>query len=176
MFTRWTLPKSPNPKAPTQKKEGFDVKKTIYVYFDTFALFGGGSALANTKIGMITTLSGGAGLGIDVRDGFMLAIEQAKRANIDVIIADDQRKADIAVKLADQMIQADKVDILTGIIWSNLCHGGGAIGNCAGQILSLAQCWSLAIGWKVVATPTILMWHGKMTICMKRRLMQMGRV
>ena len=75
--------------------------------------------LANTKIGMITTLSGGAGLGIDVRDGFMLAIEHAKRADID-IIADDQRKADIAVKLADKMIEADKVDILTGIIWSNL--------------------------------------------------------
>lgn len=86
-----------------------------------FALFAVGSALANTKIGMITTLSGGgAGLGIDVRDGFMLAIAQAKRADIQVIIADDQRKADIAVKLADKMIQADKVDVLTGIIWSNL--------------------------------------------------------
>ena len=86
-----------------------------------FTLFAVGSALANTKIGMITTLSGGgAGLGIDVRDGFMLAIAQAKRADIEVIIADDQRKADIAVKLADKMIQADKVDVLTGIIWSNL--------------------------------------------------------
>ena len=32
------------------------------------------------KVGMITTLSGGgAGLGIDVRDGFMLAVEQSRR-------------------------------------------------------------------------------------------------
>ena len=37
-----------------------------------------GVALADTKIGMITTLSGGgAGLGVDVRDGFMLAINQS---------------------------------------------------------------------------------------------------
>ena len=33
---------------------------------------------------------------------------------------DDQRKPDIAVQLADKMIQSDKVDVLTGIIWSNL--------------------------------------------------------
>ena len=38
----------------------------------------GGSAVTGTKVGMITTLSGGgAGLGIDVRDGFMLAIKQS---------------------------------------------------------------------------------------------------
>ena len=71
------------------------------------------------KVGMITTLSGGgSGLGIDVRDGFMLAIKNNK--NIEVIIEDDQRKPDIAVQLADKMIQSEKVDVLTGIIWSNL--------------------------------------------------------
>ena len=80
-----------------------------------------GTAIAETKIGMITTLSGGgAGLGVDVRDGFMLAINQSGRSDIKVIIEDDQRKPDIAVKLADKMVQSEKVDILTGIIWSNL--------------------------------------------------------
>ena len=79
------------------------------------------AAAADTKVGMITTLSGGgAGLGIDVRDGFMLAIEQSGRNDIDVIIEDDQRKPDIAVQIADKMVQSEKVDILTGIIWSNL--------------------------------------------------------
>ena len=73
------------------------------------------------KVGMITTLSGGgAGLGIDVRDGFLLAIEQAGRDDIEVVVEDDQRKPDIAVQLADKMIQSEKVDVLTGIIWSNL--------------------------------------------------------
>ena len=79
------------------------------------------AAAADTKVGMITTLSGGgAGLGIDVRDGFMLAIEQSGRTDIDVVIEDDQRKPDIAVQIADKMLQSEKVDILTGIIWSNL--------------------------------------------------------
>ena len=78
-------------------------------------------AQADVKVGMITTLSGGgAGLGIDVRDGFMLAIKQSGRDDIEVVIEDDQRKPDIAVQLADRMIQSDKVDVLTGIIWSNL--------------------------------------------------------
>jgi len=83
---------------------------------------GAASAQAEgVKVGMITTLSGGgAGLGIDARDGFMLAVKQAGDAGIEVIIEDDQRKPDIAVQLADKMIQSDKVDVLTGIIWSNL--------------------------------------------------------
>ncbi len=73
------------------------------------------------KVGMITTLSGGgASLGIDVRDGFMLALKQADNKNIELIVEDDQRKPDVAVQLADKMIQSDKVDVLTGIIWSNL--------------------------------------------------------
>ena len=78
-------------------------------------------SLADTKIGMITTLSGGgAGLGIDVKDGFMLAIKASGRNDVEVIIEDDQRKPDVAVQLADKLVQAEKVDILTGIIWSNL--------------------------------------------------------
>lgn len=79
------------------------------------------TAIADTKVGMITTLSGGgAGLGKDVRDGFMLAINQSGRNDIEVVIEDDQRKPDVAVQLADKMIQSEKVDVLTGIIWSNL--------------------------------------------------------
>ena len=78
------------------------------------------ASAATTKIGMITTLSGGGShLGIDVRDGFMLATEMAN-ADLDVIIRDDARKPGIAKSLANELIQKDKVDILTGIIWSNL--------------------------------------------------------
>ena len=72
------------------------------------------------RVGMITTLSGGgAALGIDVRDGFMLAVEQGD-ADIEVLVEDDQRKPDVAVQLADKLIQSENVDVLTGIIWSNL--------------------------------------------------------
>ena len=85
------------------------------------AMFGGAVQAEGVKVGMITTLSGGgAGLGIDVRDGFMLAVAQSGRDDIEVIIEDDQQKPDVAVQLADRMIQSDKVDVMTGIIWSNL--------------------------------------------------------
>ncbi|NNU80188.1 ABC transporter substrate-binding protein [Halovulum dunhuangense] len=75
------------------------------------------------KVGMITTLSGGgASLGIDARDGFLLALKMAGDAGteVEVVIEDDQQKPDVAVQLADKMIQAEQVDVLTGIIWSNL--------------------------------------------------------
>ena len=73
------------------------------------------------KVGMITTLSGGgAGLGIDVRDGFLLASKLAGASDMEIIVEDDQRKPDIAVQLADKLVQSEKVDVLTGIIWSNL--------------------------------------------------------
>ncbi|GIT86209.1 ABC transporter substrate-binding protein [Roseobacter sp. OBYS 0001] len=85
------------------------------------AAMAGSVSAEGVKVGMITTLSGGgAGLGIDVRDGFMLAVKQSGRDDIEVVIEDDQRKPDIAVQLADKMIQSEKVDVMTGIIWSNL--------------------------------------------------------
>ncbi len=80
--------------------------------------FAGGHS-NDVKVGMITTLSGGgAGLGIDVRDGFLLAVKG--NDHIELVIEDDQRKPDIAVQLADKLVQSEKVDVLTGIIWSNL--------------------------------------------------------
>ncbi|SDH41477.1 ABC transporter substrate-binding protein [Alloyangia pacifica] len=79
------------------------------------------AASAEVKVGLITTLSGGgAGLGIDTRDGFMLAVEEAGRDDLEVVVEDDQQKPDVAVQIADRMIQSDKVDLLTGIVWSNL--------------------------------------------------------
>jgi branched-chain amino acid transport system substrate-binding protein len=90
----------------------------------TLALSLGASGLAMAeplKIGMITTLSGGgAGLGIDTRDGFMLAIKNSGNKEIEVVTEDDAQKPELAVQIADKMIQSDEVDILTGIVWSNL--------------------------------------------------------
>ncbi|WP_282605278.1 ABC transporter substrate-binding protein [Pelagibius sp. Alg239-R121] len=79
----------------------------------------------NVKIGMITTLSGGgSSLGIDIRDGFALAVKQGGGKlggqDIEVMIEDDARKPDKAKQIADKFIKRDKVDILTGIVWSNL--------------------------------------------------------
>ncbi len=73
------------------------------------------------KIGVITTLSGGgAGLGIDMRDAFQLAIKQSGNSEIELVVEDDAQKPELAVQIAEKMIQSDKVDLMTGIIWSNL--------------------------------------------------------
>jgi branched-chain amino acid transport system substrate-binding protein len=85
------------------------------------AAFAGGAAAEPVKVGMITTLSGGgAGLGIDVRDGFELALERAEGHEIELVVEDDQQKPDIAVQLSDRMVQSEDVDVMTGIIFSNL--------------------------------------------------------
>ena len=89
----------------------------------TTAMLAAGAAMADgkVKVGMITTLSGGgAGLGIDARDGFMLALKLSGSDAVEVVIEDDQQKPEVAVQLADKMIQSENVDVLTGIIWSNL--------------------------------------------------------
>ena len=81
----------------------------------------GAAAAEPAKVGMITTLSGGgAGLGIDVRDGFQLALDQAEGHEIELTVEDDQQKPDVAVQISDEMIQSEEVDVLTGIIFSNL--------------------------------------------------------
>jgi branched-chain amino acid transport system substrate-binding protein len=98
------------------------MRKLLIAAMTGVALMAAGAAWAEpVKIGMITTLSGGgAGLGVDVRDGFMLALKQSGNKDIEVVIEDDAQKPELAVQIAEKMIQSDKVQILTGIIWSNL--------------------------------------------------------
>lgn len=77
------------------------------------------------KIGMITTLSGGgASLGVDIRDGFQLALKQkgGKLGGVatELSIVDDARKVENAKQIATRMIKQDNVDVITGIVWSNL--------------------------------------------------------
>ncbi|SFU06248.1 ABC transporter substrate-binding protein [Mesorhizobium sp. YR577] len=98
------------------------MKKILAASILALSMATSGMAYADPlKIGMITTLSGGgAGLGVDARDGFMLALKQSGVKDIEVVTEDDAQKPELAVQIADKMIQSDKVDLLTGIIWSNL--------------------------------------------------------
>jgi branched-chain amino acid transport system substrate-binding protein len=77
------------------------------------------------KIGFITTLSGpSALLGQDTLDGFNLGLQSVGGMlggrKVDLITGDDQQKPDIGRQLADKMIESDHVDLITGMIWSNL--------------------------------------------------------
>jgi len=98
------------------------MRKILAAGVMAFALGMAGSAFADPiKIGMITTLSGGgAGLGVDVRDAFDLAMKKSGNKDIQIVTEDDAMKPELAVQIADKMLQSDHVDLMTGIIWSNL--------------------------------------------------------
>lgn len=77
------------------------------------------------KIGMVTTLSTGAGyLGQDVRDGFMLAVKQGNGklggVPVEVLVADDGRDPAQARQIVTRMMQSEGVDLMTGVIFSNV--------------------------------------------------------
>lgn len=98
--------------------------RNLLTLASALALLATPAAADTLKIGMITTLSGpGAGLGIDIRDGFALAVEHAggKLGGQDtqVIEADDQQKPDVAVGLANRMVERDRVQVVTGVVWSD---------------------------------------------------------
>ena len=83
-------------------------------------------AMADTvKIGFMTTLSGGAGaVGAHMRNGVNLALEHqgGKLGGLEaeVIFVDDQRTPDVAKQLANRLIKSDRVDVIAGVIWSNV--------------------------------------------------------
>jgi ABC-type branched-chain amino acid transport systems, periplasmic component len=82
-------------------------------------------ALSDIKIGMITTPSGGgASLGVFLRDGFEHAIKERGGSlggvAIDLTVVDDALRVENAKHATTRMIITDDVDILTGILWSNL--------------------------------------------------------
>jgi len=80
---------------------------------------------AQIKIGLITTLSGpGSTLGNDQRDAFLLAVEQMGGKlggqSVQVIVEDDQLKPEVGVQIARKFVENDRVDFVTGVIFSNV--------------------------------------------------------
>lgn len=101
------------------------IATTVAAFAAAIGIFAAPASAEGVKIGMITTTSGGgAGLGIDIRDGFDLAVKQGGGklggVAVEVIVADDGQKPETAKQIADRMVQSDKVAIMTGIVWSNL--------------------------------------------------------
>mgnify|MGYP006201928823 CR=1 FL=1 len=77
------------------------------------------------RVGLLSTLSGpGAGLGVDIRDGFQLAVKlnggKLGGRPAEVIVADDQANPEVGRQTADRLIKRDKVDFMTGIVFSNI--------------------------------------------------------
>lgn len=77
------------------------------------------------KIGFVTTLSTGAGvIGQDMRDGAELALDQLDRkmggSDVTIIYEDDGFKPEIGKQKTDKLVKKDKVDFVSGYIWSHV--------------------------------------------------------
>ena len=82
-------------------------------------------AADKVKIGFVSTLSGpSSALGVDIRDGFLLAVKLngGKLGSLpaEVLVSDDQFKPDVAKQLFEKNIKRDKVDFMTGVVFSNI--------------------------------------------------------
>jgi branched-chain amino acid transport system substrate-binding protein len=92
------------------------------------------------KIGFITTLSGPQGIiGKHMRDSVELALDHLDRKvgglQTEVVYGDDQFKPDVGVQVAEQMLKRDNVDIMAGIIWSNVMMATMPVVTGAGKIM-----------------------------------------
>jgi branched-chain amino acid transport system substrate-binding protein len=82
-------------------------------------------AASELKIGFISTLSGPAGgIGIEIRDGFNLALKLAgnKLGGLptEVIFADDTLNPDTGRQLAERLLKRDHANLMTGVVFSNV--------------------------------------------------------
>jgi branched-chain amino acid transport system substrate-binding protein len=82
-------------------------------------------AQQSVKIGFISTFSGPqAAIGEDMRRSVDLAVEHlgGKMAGepIQIIYEDDQFKPDVGKQRSEKLVQQDKVDFVSGYIWSNV--------------------------------------------------------
>jgi branched-chain amino acid transport system substrate-binding protein len=92
------------------------------------------------KIGFITTLSGPAGIiGRHMRDSVELALEHLGHkvggVPVEVIYGDDQQKPDVGLQVANQMLKRDQVDMVAGVIWSNVMLAVAPAVTGAGKIM-----------------------------------------
>ena len=101
------------------------VKKVLALACAAWLSAGAAQAADPIKIGMMTTLSGpGAGLGVDIRDGFNLALKhldgQLGGRPVELIVADDAQNPETAKQIAERFVKRDRVDVATGVVFSNI--------------------------------------------------------
>ncbi len=77
------------------------------------------------KIGLVSTLSGpSAALGVHMRDGFMLGVKHAggKLGGVEteIVTVDDELKPDVGVAKVNALLERDQVDIVAGVVFSNV--------------------------------------------------------
>ena len=101
------------------------MKRLLMAAAITAAMVAGTASAETVKIGYMTTLSGSAGIiGKQMQNAVKLAMEHTggKLGGMDaeIVFVDDQRKPDVAKQLANRLIKSERVDVVAGVIWSNL--------------------------------------------------------
>ena len=86
---------------------------------------GGAQAQEKIKIGLIYSLSGPPGvLGQQAKNGFELALKhlggKMGGREVELIIADDELKPDVAIQKVRGFLDRDRVDFVVGPIFSNI--------------------------------------------------------
>ncbi len=91
------------------------------------SLLGAGTlhAADRIKVGFLSTLSGpSAALGLDIRDGFALAMQRngGKLGGLptELVVGDDQQNADTGKQQIERLLKKDRVDFVTGIVFTNV--------------------------------------------------------
>jgi len=98
------------------------------------------SAQQKIKIGFITTMSGPQGIiGKHMKDSVELALDHLGRKvgglEVEMVYGDDQTKPDVGVQIANDMLKREQVDIMAGIIWSNVMMAVVPVVTGAGKIM-----------------------------------------
>jgi branched-chain amino acid transport system substrate-binding protein len=98
--------------------------RNLWIVFSLLCAATAGAA-DKIKVGFISTLSGpNASIGTDIRDAFNLAIKLngGKLGGLpaEVLVGDDQLKPENAKQLAERYLRLDKVDFVTGTVFSNI--------------------------------------------------------
>lgn len=114
-----------------RKRTGETGMKRALMWFAAAAMLSSGAlaqaptAAPPIKVGFISTFSGPQGvLGQELGDGFKLALKHTGGKlggrPAQVVFGDDQAKPDIGRQVADKMVESDRVQIITGINFSNV--------------------------------------------------------
>jgi branched-chain amino acid transport system substrate-binding protein len=101
------------------------MKHTLIAAVAAAAFATSAQAASELKIGFLSTLSGPASaLGIEVRDGFNLALKLhgGKLGGLptEIVMGDDQLNPEVGKQLTERMLKRDRVNLMTGIIFSNV--------------------------------------------------------
>lgn len=101
------------------------MKKMLGLLTGLMAVLAVTASAKDVKIGFVSTFTGGEGvIGEDMRDAFELALDHLGRKmgplGVEVIYEDDTFKPDVGRQKTEKLVKRDRVDFVTGYIWSHV--------------------------------------------------------